>query len=241
MNEFPETQRSLISRINGDSLSTRRDALSDLFKLYKPALTRFLYFKGWSQERAGDTIQGFFTDRILDGKLLNQFDAQKGRFRSFLATCLNRYAIDQWRRSRPDAAHESDAACSKDSEAQTDAPDIDIFDIAWAQQLIQITIGRMKEHCLASDQSQVWFVFESQFVRVLEGKEAIPYDEIAKSMKLRSPKQASNWMQTAKRMFRRVLLSVISEYEEEDVELELKNLLDTLQHHITRGAGSRLT
>ena len=60
------------------------------------------------------------------------------------------------------------------------------------------------------------------------------YEQMAKSLKLRSPKQASNFMQTAKRRFRSTLHDVISEYEDGDVEAELKELLDILRRYIER-------
>ena len=73
------------------------DALQELCTAYWPALHRHVQRMGYQNEDARDLTQDFFT-RLLEKKLLNLADPDRGRFRTFLLTALNRFVISQWHR-----------------------------------------------------------------------------------------------------------------------------------------------
>jgi hypothetical protein len=95
------------------------------------------------------------------------------------------------------------------------------FDIAWARSVLLETLKRMKRQCLESGRADVFGVFESRIMKPLfEQTEPMPYDQLIRQFDLQSPTQASNLLITAKRMFGRILRSVIAEYAHDDAEVE---------------------
>ncbi len=78
---------------------------------------------------------------------------------------------------------------------------------------------------------EVWGVFEVRILApILQGTEPADYRELVERFGLRSPSQASNVLITGKRMFERVLRSVVAEYarDERDVDEEIGELREIL-------------
>jgi RNA polymerase sigma-70 factor (ECF subfamily) len=92
---FKTTQWSLVSAC-GDSAdpALRREALSALCRLYWPPVYQYIRCRGNDAESARDLTQGFFA-RLLEKKFVRKADRERGRFRSFLLTCVKRYVADE--------------------------------------------------------------------------------------------------------------------------------------------------
>ena len=102
----------------------------------------------------------------------------------------------------------------------------DAYEVAWARQTIGETLERMRTECLARGREDVWRVFECRIVQpTLEGSPAVSYESLVKRFGYRSPLQSANVLITAKRMYRRMLRSVVAEYAGADrVEEEIADL-----------------
>ena len=72
----------------GDSEANK--ALSWLCDRYWFPLFVYVRGRGHSPEDAEDLVQGFF-EQILEENLVTRADAERGRFRSFLLSCLNHF------------------------------------------------------------------------------------------------------------------------------------------------------
>jgi RNA polymerase sigma-70 factor (ECF subfamily) len=97
---FRTTQWSLV-RVGGDSAdpALRREALEALCGTYWPPVYDYVRCRGYDAESARDLTQGFFT-RLLDKEYLKKADRERGKFRSFLLTCVKRYLSDERDRAR---------------------------------------------------------------------------------------------------------------------------------------------
>src|SRR5580693_2515632 len=95
---FPVTQWSLIARASHVDVETRRRALGELLERYVPAVRCYLTLgKRIDPDRADDILQGFLASKILDEHLIERADQQRGKFRTFLLTALDRFIINQHR------------------------------------------------------------------------------------------------------------------------------------------------
>ena len=73
-------------------------ALETLCGLYWYPLYAFIRRKGHDPDEAQDLTQSFFA-RLLERDFVQRADPDKGRFRSYLLVALNRFLVDEWKRT----------------------------------------------------------------------------------------------------------------------------------------------
>lgn len=76
-----------------------RAALEELCRTYWYPLYAYVRRRGRSAEDAQDLTQEFFA-RLLKGNWVERADQQRGKFRSFLLTAMNRFLADEWDKGR---------------------------------------------------------------------------------------------------------------------------------------------
>jgi len=233
---FPTTHWSLVDLAAVGRDTTGRDALGRLLARYWPALkTHLIVKKRIESNEAEDLVQGFIENKILERDLMSTAESGRGRFRSLLATALDNYVANQMRQ-RNAAKRGPDRAASLDQEAYeqcaaTTGTSHDAFDIAWAREVLAEILQQMQAECDQAGRDDVWGVFQVRVLTpILDGTEPPSYDEIVDRFGFRSPTQASNALVTGKRMFSRIMRSVISEYadNEDDIDAEIRDLQDVL-------------
>lgn len=231
---FPTTHWSLIGRAT-EGTELAREMLDDLLRMYLPALRAHLVVKKRiDAHQADDLLQGFIEKKVLERNLLSAADPDRGKFRTLLATSLDRYVASQWER-RGAKKRAADRAGS------LDAPNMEMAGGAddpsqpmvteWARQLLRETLKRMRAECDSSQRGDLWAVFHGRILApILEGAEPIGYDALMEQGGFKSPAAASNALVTAKRMFVRQLHSVIREYacDEDEVASEIRDLCQIL-------------
>ena len=74
-------------------------ALAELCQAYWQPLYAFVRFQGRDASDAQDLTQAFFAD-LLERNYLDRFDADRGRFRTFLLAALKHFMSDQDKRAR---------------------------------------------------------------------------------------------------------------------------------------------
>jgi DNA-directed RNA polymerase specialized sigma24 family protein len=227
---FPLTEWSLVARASDADADTRRRALSELLDRYVPAIRCYLTLaKHLDPDRADDLLQGFLASKILDEHLIERADRERGKFRTFILTALDRFIINQ---HRFDAAQKRSPGQMISIDEQPEptkatAGPAAAFDLAWARQVLDRTVVRMKQECVGSGRMDLWDVFQARVLGPTLGQcEPVPYDELIRRAGFASPVRAANALVTAKRMFTRVLRSVISEYQsdEEEIDSEIDDL-----------------
>ena len=229
---FPTTHWSQVARAGDEDLPERRQALAELVAVYLPALRAHLvYRKGLPAERADDVLQEFVAQKVLQKNLIGHADRALGKFRTFLLTALDRFLLNWLRLQRLGKHVDGGQLVGIDEEAhecldREETPS-EAFDVSWARQIIQRALARMRSECESSGRGELWSLFECRVVGpTLEGKPSLGYGELVERFGLSSPTQASNMLVTAKRMYVRVLRSVIGEYarDEQEIDDELADL-----------------
>jgi RNA polymerase sigma factor (sigma-70 family) len=234
---FPATQWTLV----GDAAlppgnTAKPQALAKLLERYLPALVQHLMFRfRVDRADADDLVQEFIASRVLEKNILTSADRSRGRFRSFLCASLDRHAMNRLRYQKarkrsPLRAISLDADNAPPvSQAQ---PAVDrSFDLAWARQVIDQCLRRMRSECEMSQRADIWEIFDCRIRGpILEHAEPVPYEQLTSRLGLVSPIQAANLLITTKRMFQRVLRDVVTEYADSPtcVDEEIVDLFNTL-------------
>jgi RNA polymerase sigma-70 factor (ECF subfamily) len=210
---------------------------------YMPALRAHVVFRfRVAADRAEDYLQAFLADKVLEHALIGHADRARGKFRSFLMTALNNFVLNSLRNERagirsPEALvslHQKEGLIEPVGD---DPSPSEAFDLAWAREVIDQTIQRMKAECASSGRDDLWGLFEGRTLEpALRGAEPIAYGELISRFGLSSPAQATNLLVTANRMFVRHLRAVISRYELEEDEIDAE--IDGLWQVLARGRAS---
>lgn len=235
---MPETHWSLVADAAVGDPAGRRAALSKLLPLYLPAMRAHLVLRrNLPREAAEDVLQEFLAQKVLESNLLEHADRRLGKFRTFLLTALDRFVFNWVRDRRAGKRMPGGGVAALDDDwecADRELPPPVAFDVAWARQVIDEALRRMRRECDASGRLDVWGLFECRVVAPnLEGQPPPGYGQLVTRFKLSSPSQASNLLVTAKRMFARALQSVVGEYTEDNEEMkeELAELHAILARH----------
>jgi RNA polymerase sigma-70 factor (ECF subfamily) len=196
---------------------------------YWPALKGHLVArKGIDPDAAEDLLQGFVTSKILEQGVLARVVRAKGKFRTWLLTALDRYIISQ-QRYHAAAKRAAPGMVSLDAvpAVASDAEGADVFDLAWAREVLAEVLRRLEAECMISQRPNLWNLFECRVLApALDDVPAVPYEQMIKRLGFASREQASNALVTTKRMFLRHLHGVIGEYAAsgDAIEEEIQDL-----------------
>jgi len=239
---FPSTHWSEVFSAGQPEQEKGRKALENLLVRYEPALKTHLIARfRLTEDQAMDLLQEFVLTKVLEKNLVGRADQARGRFRTFLLSSLDNSVLGQMRRQAAQKRSPGEAILSFDEAAESEASFrltswADDFDVSWAREVISETLRRMQRHCEDSGRADIWGVFDGRVLGPsLGGSDPLPYEQAVERYGFQFPAQAFNVLTTGKRMFARVLRSVVAEYaaDEQDVEAEIRELFAIL----ARGRG----
>lgn len=231
---FPTTDWGLFVDIRGGSPAAQRAALDILARRYWKPVFRFLQFSGKDEESAKDLTQAFFAAWIESNA-----DAQKGKFRSFMLTCLKRFVAnehraDQAQKRRPAAGLLSLDELMDDPEISFEPADVRTpdmaFDRAWASGVVNRVLNHLKMECARKGQKAHFDIFSRRLIQpILHGMKAPSMAELGEEHGL-SERQAGNLLETTKRAYRRLLEDEVRLYAASDSEVseEVRDLFAIL-------------
>src|SRR6266404_2101345 len=97
--EFPSTHWSVVLAAGEAPGAAAWQALEKLCRIYWYPLYAYVRRQGRSPEDAQDLTQEFFA-RFVEKKYFRLANRERGRFRTFLLTCLKNFLINEWDRAR---------------------------------------------------------------------------------------------------------------------------------------------
>jgi RNA polymerase sigma-70 factor (ECF subfamily) len=221
--DFPTTSWTSIRAAGAAAAPGGREALDELLRRYWPALwAHLVYRKNVPPDRADDLVQSFIQEKILQRNLLQVADPARGKFRTFLLTALDRFAIDRWRQ-------EAATLPAAERLATTDAEEpADVAGVAWAMQVLIESVKGMRHECEAKQRPDLWGIFAGRALSVLGGAEPLSFRVLADRFGMPLDMQAANRYHTALAMFRRHLHTELTDYADDDLESELAELRTSL-------------
>ena len=96
---FATTHWSVVLSAADSDTHHARDALARLCQSYWYPLYTYVRRRGYAAHDAQDLTQAFFL-RLMERRWVANADRERGRFRTFLLTALQRFLADEWDRGR---------------------------------------------------------------------------------------------------------------------------------------------
>jgi RNA polymerase sigma factor (sigma-70 family) len=201
---FPTTRQSLI-----DAAAARGPAaLGAIASVYwKPAYKHVRIQWRRSNEEAKDLVQGFFA-ALIEQDILAKFDPEKGRLRTYLRSCLDRFVMKQdesaGRLKRGgDLEFTSFHFDAAERELASSAPSPeDIFFREWQRELFTLAVEDLRTSCGRTGKDVQFRIFEQYD---LAEDERPGYAELAAAHGIPAT-QVTNYLAWARRELRRLLL-----------------------------------
>ena len=242
--EFPPTRWTFVEYAGQPDHPAQPKALADLLTQYLPALKAFLAAQfRVDDQQAEDLLQSFVLEKVLKVGVLARADRERGKFRTFLLHALSNFVISELRRARARKRAPEQSLVSLEELAEEGiepalAAGAANFDVAFARHVIQQAVRRMQAQCEGTGRNDIWGVFIGRLLNpIFEQSEPSRYEELVERFGFQSPGHASNVLITAKRMFARILRTVVAEYagSEAEIEAELNKLRAILSEAVVAG------
>lgn len=195
--------------LRSEDLSVRARGLEIIAHVYRAPSCAHVRLKfRLAQDEAEDIVQAFFL-RIVERNILAGFDPACSRFRTYLRSCLDHFAIDRLRAAARRSQHLTpDAELDPADPALAVAPDVDaeLFDRAWVRRVAEVAVERLLAHLEASGKP----THAALFRRFHLHDDPPAYDAVAAELGI-SVGDVTNWLHVARREFRRVALQLLRE------------------------------
>jgi RNA polymerase sigma factor (sigma-70 family) len=209
---FPATRHSVLEAARGADPDLRRAAFDRVVQAYwRPAYVYLRLRWGASAEDAEDLTQGFFA-RAFEKGFFDAYDPARGRFRTFLRTCLDGYAANEraaHRRLKRGGGAEAIALDFAGAERELPAapasgdPDA-AFHREWLRAVCAEAVETLRRRCREAGRAQALALFERCDLSDLVDADRPSYAALAAEFGI-PPTQVTNLLAAARREFRRAL------------------------------------
>jgi DNA-directed RNA polymerase specialized sigma24 family protein len=232
---FPATRHSAVLAAQSADLIERERGLAILLETYWRPTYKYLRMRfGESNEDAKDITQSFFT-RALEKDFFDGYDPEKGSFRTYLRTCLDRFvanekkAAGRAKRSPGAPPLPLDFAGAEGELARQEPPDPasmeQYFHAEWVRSLFALSVDRLREECERRGKDLPYRLFE-RYELDRDPDEKLTYERLAEEFQIPAT-QVTNFLALARREFRRIVLERLREITATDREFreEARSLL----------------
>ena len=230
---FLTTHWSLIENVKQQK-DKDRSLIGLLLERYWKPVYCYLRRKSYNNEQAKDLTQGFFHEVVLNRRLLERADSEKGRFRTLLLHTLNQYLIDKHRKETTQKHIPKDKLVPLDIADQPTLPEMvcqfdaeQSFNYVWKADLLERVLAEVKVRYTKRGMEKHWYVFRDRLLEPsLEDHEVPSFNKICQKYQIDDEATASNMLKTVKRLFRSLLEKHIRQtvLSGEAVEEELREI-----------------
>ena len=210
---YPDTRHSVVAALAGDDPAARSRALELLAAAYwKPLYVTLRLRHRLPPEEAEDLVQEFFA-RAIEKGWLDRYDPARGRFRTWLRTCLDGVVGHQREAARrvkrggglapvPLDLPEVEASLAPEADPE------DRFDREWARAVLDLALAALEARCADEGKGARFEVFRRVDVEGAAGDRRPTYAEVAAALDL-PVTQVTNHLHWARREFRREVLATL--------------------------------
>jgi len=233
---FPETRHSIVRGVASEDEAVRGRAWNGLVESYWRPVYKYARLK-WRLQRedAEDLTQAFFA-RALEKGFFDRYLPAKARFRTFLRTCLDGFAANEWKAAQRLKRGGGVQTLSLDfvtAEGELrqveleDERDIEsYFQREWVRSLFGLALEALREECERAGKRTHFALFERYDLDAAEGAARPSYQDLAREHGL-PVTQVTNHLAWARREFRRIVLDKLRELtaSEEEFRAEAREIL----------------
>ena len=174
--QFATTHWSVVLEAADSASPNGHEALEALCRTYWYPLYAFVRLKGYGPEDAKDLTQAFF-EQFLRKESIKHVARERGRFRNFLLTVLQRFLRDQSDRAAavkrgggvpliPLDVAEAEAQYHQAAIADR-SPEL-AFDRAWAETVLHNSVERLRVQCEAEGRGPLFGVLKLYLTRLVD-------------------------------------------------------------------------
>lgn len=235
---FPTTDWGLLADVRGNNPAVKLAALEILIRRYWKPVFLFLRHSGASDDAAKDSTQAFFAEWI-ENDAFAKADERKGRFRSFMLTCLKRFVSNEHRAAHAQKRGPPEGLLSLDElmanpemsfEPADRMPPDEIFQKAWAAEVVRRVLKHLEIECGRTGKTAHFDILSKRVISpILDGSCEPSMFDLGRKHGL-TEKQAANHLLTAKRAYQRLLQEEIRLYASSEAEVasEIQELFSIL-------------
>ncbi len=211
---FPPTRRSVIEAVRSIDAEERERALEALCAAYWKPIYKYVRWR-WNRPAndAQDLTQGFFAE-LLERGLLDKFDSNKSRLRTYLRVCVDSFVMNEDKSGRRQkrgggiphvaldfAAAEEELGATAIDPAKIASPESleEFFEKEWVRSLFALAVEDLRKSCEQRERARTFRLFEAYD---LEGNEKSSYEQLSKDYGI-SVTDVTNALAWARREFRR--------------------------------------
>jgi RNA polymerase sigma factor (sigma-70 family) len=234
---FPLTRWSVIDAARGSDQAERARAMDTLCAAYWKPVYKYVRLR-WNRptEDAQDMTQGFFV-QVIERQLLDKFDANKSRLRTYLRVCVDSFVINEEKAAKRQkrggsvlhvaldfaGAEEELGGAAMDPAAIPSAESLeDFFEKEWVRGLFELAVEDLRKYCEANERERTFRLFEEYD---LSGDETISYQKLAAEYGI-PVTDVTNALAWARREFRRGALERLGDVcgSEEEFQREARSV-----------------
>jgi RNA polymerase sigma factor (sigma-70 family) len=219
---FPPTRRSVIEAARSIDAEERESALEALCAAYWKPVYKYVRWR-WNRpaETAQDLTQGFFAE-LLERDLLDKFDSNKSRLRTYLRVCADSFVMNEDKAGRRQrrggnvlhvaldfaAAEEELSATAIDPAKIASSESLEeFFEKEWVRSLFALAVEDLRKLCEERERTRTFRLFEAYD---LEGNEKSSYEQLSRDYGI-SVTDVTNALAWARREFRKIALERLRE------------------------------
>jgi len=231
---FPSTRWSLVLAARSGDPAVRGQALEVLIAAYWKPVYKYIRLR-WEKdsEEAKDLTQEFFF-RLLEKDILDRYDPQRGRLRTFLRVCVDRLIANEEKAARRLKrggqlhllALDFESAEGELRRTEIPSPERmeDFFEREWVRSVFSLSLELLRKECEQRGKQIPFQLLELYDIE--EGGKELTYEQAARRFGLKTT-EVTNYLAYARREFRRIVLEQLKEMtgSEEEFRRETKILL----------------
>ena len=217
---FPDTHLSVVAALRSEDPSIRARAAEVLARVYRSPIVAVLRHRWQFDLLDAEDLAHDFLAHAFERDWLQRYDPSKGRFRTFLRSCLMAYA---------NTAHEG-ATRLKRGGAAVHVPfdpiahvvmgddEVDaLFEHEWVRSVFEQSLDALRRECEASGRSTTYDVFVAYDIDGADHPARPNYAQIAERFAI-PPTQVTNYLNWARRKLRGHVLDTLRALTTDDAE-----------------------
>lgn len=209
---FPETRPSVLAALAGRNGEERREAGDLLIRAYRAPVVALVRHRWPGKEADAEDVTHEFFATLLEKDWLARFDPSKGRFRTFLRVCAERFAAN-WHQAAGRLKRGGGLTeVSLDLVAELVAADVDDTDRrfreAWVKSVFGLAVDGLREEAETRGRDRHFALFERYDLTDYPAGERPTYRTLAEEHGL-SESEVVNHLAWARRRFRAQVLETL--------------------------------
>jgi len=234
---FHTTHWTLVFSARTEDGARRREVEGVVLGPYWKPVYCYLRRKGYDNEKAKDLTQGFF-GHVLEKGIIQRADREKGKFRTFLLTALDRYATSVYRKETARKRMPIGGMVPLDGldgqnlpEPAEDSSPEQAMTYALASELLDKVLAEVMADCCEEGLAIHWQVFQARVIQpIVDGMDPPSLADVCREYGIADEAKASNMAITVKRRLCKALRAHVRQLvnSDDEVDGEISDLMRIL-------------